>query len=99
MVSISITVDDVTRNVDVEPRTLLAHLLRERLGKTGTVIGCDTSNCGACTVLMDGVSVKSCAVLAVQADGGRIDTVEGLEESPAPGLSPRVREEMFDAAV
>lgn len=78
MVSISITVDDVTRNVDVEPRTLLAHLLRERLGKTGTVIGCDTSNCGACTVLMDGVSVKSCAVLAVQADGARIDTVEGL---------------------
>src|SRR5690625_669904 len=78
MVSISITVDDVTRNVDVEPRTLLAHLLRERLGKTGTVIGCDTSNCGACTVLMDGISVKSCTVLAVQADGSTIDTVEGL---------------------
>lgn len=78
MVSITLTVDAVPRTVDVEPRTLLAHLLREKLGKMGTVIGCDTSNCGACTVLLDGQSVKSCAVLAVQADGSSVDTVEGL---------------------
>jgi aerobic carbon-monoxide dehydrogenase small subunit len=75
---ISITVDGLVNEDDVEPRTLLVQHLRDRLGKVGTVIGCDTSNCGACTVLMDGVSVKSCAVLAVQADGSEITTVEGL---------------------
>jgi aerobic carbon-monoxide dehydrogenase small subunit len=75
---ISITVDGLVDEDDVEPRTLLVQHLRDRLGKVGTVIGCDTSNCGACTVLMDGVSVKSCAVLAVQADGSDITTVEGL---------------------
>jgi aerobic carbon-monoxide dehydrogenase small subunit len=75
---ISITVDGLVNEDDVEPRTLLVQHLRDRLGKVGTVIGCDTSNCGACTVLMDGVSVKSCAVLAVQADGSAITTVEGL---------------------
>jgi carbon-monoxide dehydrogenase small subunit len=75
---ISITVDGLVGEDDVEPRTLLVQHLRDRLGKVGTVIGCDTSNCGACTVLMDGVSVKSCAVLAVQADGSEITTVEGL---------------------
>lgn len=78
MVSIKLTVDDVPRTAEVEPRTLLVHLLREQLGKVGTVVGCDTSNCGACTVLMDGASVKSCSVLAVQAEGSTIETVEGL---------------------
>jgi carbon-monoxide dehydrogenase small subunit len=63
---------------DVEPRTLLVQYLRERLGKVGTPIGCDTSNCGACTVHIDGASAKSCTVLAVQADGSSITTIEGL---------------------
>jgi aerobic carbon-monoxide dehydrogenase small subunit len=75
---ISVTVDGVAYTDDVEPRTLLVHYLRERLGKTGTVVGCDTSNCGACTVHLDGRSVKSCSVLAVQADGGEVTTIEGL---------------------
>jgi carbon-monoxide dehydrogenase small subunit len=75
---ISVTVDGVAYSDDVEPRTLLVQYLRERLGKTGTVIGCDTSNCGACTVHLDGRSVKSCSVLAVQADGGEVTTIEGL---------------------
>lgn len=78
MVAITVTVDDVARSVEVEPRTLLVHLLREQLGKVGTVVGCDTSSCGACTVLMDDLSVKSCSVLAVQADGAQVRTVEGL---------------------
>ena len=69
MADISVTVDGVRYEDRVEPRLLLVHYLRETLGKTGTPVGCDTSNCGACTVLLDGVSVKSCAVLAVQADG------------------------------
>lgn len=80
MVVINVTVDGVRRRADVEPRTLLVHLLREQLGKVGTVVGCDTSNCGACTVLLDGDSVKSCSVLAVQADGAEVDTVEGLAD-------------------
>ncbi len=75
---ISVTVDGVRYADDVEPRTLLVHYLRERLGKTGTVVGCDTSNCGACTVHLDGRSVKSCSVLAVQADGCAVTTIEGL---------------------
>ena len=66
MTQVSVTVDGVRYQDEVEPRLLLVHYLRERLGKVGTVIGCDTSNCGACTVLMDGKSVKSCSVLAVQ---------------------------------
>src|SRR5256886_16213604 len=78
MASITVTVDGVTYTDDVEPRLLLVHYLREGLGKTGTPIGCDTSNCGACTVHMNGVSVKSCAVLAVQADGAEITTIQGL---------------------
>lgn len=77
-VQINVTVDGVAYSDDVEPRTLLVHYLREQLGKVGTVIGCDTSNCGACTVDLDGRSVKSCTVLAVQADGGEVTTVEGL---------------------
>lgn len=78
MTRISLTVDGMKVSDDVEPRTLLVHYLRERLGKTGTVVGCDTSNCGACTVHLDGLSVKSCNVLAVQADGHEVTTIEGL---------------------
>jgi aerobic carbon-monoxide dehydrogenase small subunit len=80
MARITVTVDGVSYSDDVEPRLLLVHYLREVLGKTGTPVGCDTSNCGACTVLMDGRSVKSCAVLAVQADGADIITIEGLAD-------------------
>lgn len=76
--SISVTVDGVSYDDDVEPRTLLVQYLREQLGKTGTVVGCDTSNCGACTVHLDGRSVKSCTMFAVQADGHEVTTVEGL---------------------
>jgi aerobic carbon-monoxide dehydrogenase small subunit len=75
---ITVLVDGVSYVDDVEPRTLLVHYLRERLGKTGTVVGCDTSNCGACTVHLDGRSVKSCSVFAVQVDGSEITTIEGL---------------------
>ena len=78
MARISMRVDGMKVTDDVEPRTLLVQYLREGLGKTGTVIGCDTSNCGACTVHLDGDSVKSCNVLAVQADGGEVTTIEGL---------------------
>jgi carbon-monoxide dehydrogenase small subunit len=77
---ISVRVDGVSYSDDVEPRLLLVHYLRDRLGKVGTVVGCDTSNCGACTVLLDGHSVKSCTVLAVQADGGAVTTIEGLAQ-------------------
>ncbi len=75
---VSITVNGVTHTREVEPRLLLAHFLRDELGLTGTNIGCDTSQCGACTVLMDGAAVKSCTVLAVQADGSEVTTIEGL---------------------
>jgi len=78
MTRISLTVDGASVSDDVEPRMLLVQYLRERLGKIGTVIGCDTSNCGACTVHLDGTSVKSCNVLAVQADGADVTTIEGL---------------------
>ena len=78
MARITVTVDGVDYTDEVEPRTLLVHHLREALGKTGTVVGCDTSNCGACTVHLDGRSVKSCNVLAVQADGHEVTTIEGL---------------------
>jgi carbon-monoxide dehydrogenase small subunit len=80
MASISINVDGVVYEDDVEPRTLLVTHLRDRLGKVGTVVGCDTSNCGACTVLLNGRSVKSCSVLAVQADGQQVTTIEGLAD-------------------
>jgi carbon-monoxide dehydrogenase small subunit len=80
MARISLTVDGSNVTDDVEPRMLLVHYLREKLGKTGTVVGCDTSNCGACTVHLDGRSVKSCNVLAVQADGHEVTTVEGLAQ-------------------
>ena len=78
MTQLNVTVDGVAYQDEVEPRLLLVHYLRERLGKVGTVVGCDTSNCGACTVLLDGRSVKSCSVLAVQADGREVTTIEGL---------------------
>jgi len=80
MTRISVTVDGASYTDEVEPRTLLVHYLRETLGKTGTVVGCDTSNCGACTVHLDGRSVKSCNVLAVQADGHEVTTIEGLAD-------------------
>ena len=75
---IACTVNGVRREAEVEPRLLLVYYLRETLGLTGTNVGCDTSSCGACTVMMDGKSVKSCTVLAVQADGAEITTIEGL---------------------
>ena len=80
MTRISLTVDGAQVSDDVEPRMLLVQYLREKLGKTGTVIGCDTSNCGACTVHLNGTSVKSCNVLAVQADGAEVTTIEGLAQ-------------------
>jgi len=80
MVAVRMVVDGVTYSDEVEPRLLLVHYLRDRLGRVGTPIGCDTSNCGACTVLLDGESVKSCAVLAVQADGAEITTIQGLAD-------------------
>ncbi len=80
MTRISVKVDGASNSDDVEPRMLLVHYLRERLGKVGTVVGCDTSNCGACTVHLDGRSVKSCNVLAVQADGREVTTIEGLAD-------------------
>ena len=78
MAQVSMTVNGRLRKATVEPRTLLVHFLREQLLLTGTHIGCDTSQCGACTVLVDGRSVKSCTMFAVQADGAQITTIEGL---------------------
>ncbi len=78
MPRIRLTVDGTNYEDEVEPRLLLVHYLRDSLGLVGTPIGCDTSNCGACTVLMDGQSVKSCSVLAVQADGSEVRTISGL---------------------
>ena len=86
MRSVGLTVNGVQHDLEIEPRELLSFVLRDRLGLTGTNIGCDTSSCGACTVLLDGVSVKSCTVLGVQADGAEITTIEGL--SGADGLHP-----------
>ena len=77
-VQVSITVNGVSHAEEVEPRLLLVHFLRETLGLTGTHVGCDTSSCGACTVHLDGRAVKSCTVLAVQADGAEVTTIEGL---------------------
>lgn len=78
MTKIELTVDGGKVSEDVEPRMLLVQFLREKLGKTGTLIGCDTSNCGACTVHLNGHAVKSCNMLAVQADGAEVTTIEGL---------------------
>jgi aerobic carbon-monoxide dehydrogenase small subunit len=78
---IALTVNGLRQEEEVEPRELLVYFLRERLGLTGTNVGCDTSSCGACTVLIDGESVKSCTMLAVQADGGEVTTIEGLADN------------------
>jgi carbon-monoxide dehydrogenase small subunit len=85
-VTVALTINGVEHNETVEARLLLVHLLRQRLGLTGTHIGCDTSSCGACTVLIDGVPAKSCTMLAAQASGRAITTVEGL--ATAAGLAP-----------
>jgi len=78
--TVSVTVNGVNRKQEVEPRLLLVHYLRETLGLTGTHVGCDTSQCGACTVLLDGMAVKSCTLFAVQVDGRKLTTVEGLAQ-------------------
>jgi carbon-monoxide dehydrogenase small subunit len=90
---VTISVNGERRTADIEPRLLLAHLLRQGLKLTGTHMGCDTTNCGACTVLFDGKPVKSCTMLAVQADGHEVTTVEGL--GGASGLHP-VQESFSD---
>ncbi len=79
--TVTLTVNGVDRSAEVEPRTLLVHYLREQLNLTGTHVGCDTSNCGACTVWLDGDAVKSCTILAVQAEGGEVTTIEGIAAS------------------
>ena len=84
--NIQVTVNGKAHEKEVDPRLLLVHFLREDLGLTGTKIGCDTSQCGACVVKMDGLTVKSCTCLAVQADGSQITTIEGL--APKGGLDP-----------
>jgi carbon-monoxide dehydrogenase small subunit len=81
--SVSLTVNGVPHELELEPRELLVYVLRDRLGLTGTVVGCDTSSCGACTVLLDGESVKSCTVLGVQADGHELVTIEGMSDNGA----------------
>ena len=90
---ITVKVDGVRYDDDVEPRMLLVHYLRDQLGRTGTPIGCDTTNCGACTVLMNGMSVKSCSVLAVQADGAEITTIQGLANGQLHPLQQAFHEE------
>jgi carbon-monoxide dehydrogenase small subunit len=90
---ITVNVDGVRYDDDVEPRLLLVHYLREQAGRTGTPVGCDTSNCGACTVLMNGMSVKSCSVLAVQADGAQITTIQGLADGELHPLQETFHEE------
>lgn len=90
---VSMTVNGATAEHDVEPRLLLVYYLREVLGLTGTKVGCDTTSCGACTVLLDGESVKSCTVLAVQADGAAVTTIEGLA---GDGVLHRVQQAFHD---
>jgi carbon-monoxide dehydrogenase small subunit len=82
MIQVSITVNGKVRKAYVEPRTLLVHFLREHLNLTGTHVGCDTSQCGACTVLVDGRSAKSCTIFAVQVEGSDVTTIEGLASGP-----------------
>jgi aerobic carbon-monoxide dehydrogenase small subunit len=79
--AVTISVNGVSHTTGIEPRTLLVHFLREQLNLTGTHVGCDTSNCGACTVWLDGEAIKSCTVLAVQADGGDVTTIEGISQN------------------
>ena len=84
--NVSITINGVAHQAEIDSRLLLVHFIRENVNLTGTHIGCDTTNCGACTVLLNGDSVKSCTVFSVQADGGEVQTIEGLET--ADGLHP-----------
>jgi carbon-monoxide dehydrogenase small subunit len=86
MPQVSITVNGKARKAVVEPRVLLVHFLREQLNLTGTHVGCDTSQCGACTVIVDGRSAKACTIFAVQADGANVTTIEGM--APEGGLHP-----------
>ena len=90
---VGLTVNGTRHELELEPRELLVYVLRDRLGLTGTNVGCDTSSCGACTVLVDGESVKSCTLLGVQADGAEITTIEGLatngDAPPGPAGVPR----------
>jgi carbon-monoxide dehydrogenase small subunit len=88
MTAISLTVNGKSVSLEVEPRTLLVELLRERLGLTGTHVGCDTSQCGACVVHVDGQSVKSCTLLAVEADGAQVTTIEGVASADGGELHP-----------
>ena len=92
MRSVSIAVNGFRHELELEPRELLVYVLRERLDLTGTVVGCDTSSCGACTVLLDGKSVKSCTVLGVQADGREVTTIEGLAQDGEHPLQLSFRE-------
>jgi len=93
MTKVSMTIDGVRYDDDVEPRMLLVHYIREVAGRTGTPVGCDTSNCGACTVLLNGLSAKSCSVLAVQADGAEITTIQGLADGEWHPLQRAFHEE------
>jgi carbon-monoxide dehydrogenase small subunit len=81
--TVALEINGVQREVQVEPRTLLVELIRDHVGLTGTKVGCDTSQCGACTIHLDGKAVKSCTVLAVQADGASVTTIEGLTQNGA----------------
>jgi carbon-monoxide dehydrogenase small subunit len=91
-VPIRVTVNEIARDLEVEPRLLLVHMLRDRLGLTGTHVGCDTSNCGACTVHLDGHAVKSCTVLAVQTDGAHVTTIMAASELLAHNPDPTEEE-------
>jgi len=93
MTKVSMTIDGVRYDDEVEPRMLLVHYLREVAGRTGTPIGCDTSNCGACTVLLNGLSAKSCSVLAVQADGAEVTTIQGMANGEWHPLQTAFHEE------
>jgi len=93
-VPVSLSVNGVKQTADVEPRLLLVHYLRDHLGLTGTNIGCDTSQCGSCTVIIDGQAVKSCTVLAAQADGTKVTTIEGL--AAADGKLHTIQQAFWD---
>jgi carbon-monoxide dehydrogenase small subunit len=93
-VSVNVRVNGAAYDREIEPRLLLVHFLRDTLGLTGTKVGCDTSQCGSCTVLLDGVAVKSCTCLAAQADGSSVTTVEGL--SPEPGKLAPIQEAFWE---
>ncbi|MGZ4200493.1 MAG: (2Fe-2S)-binding protein [Thermoleophilaceae bacterium] len=95
-VRVNVTVNGEARESEVEPRLLLVHFLRDTLGLTGTHIGCDTSNCGACTVMMNGESVKSCTVLAAQADGSDVTTIEGMAGAGSNGALHPLQEAFWE---